>query len=63
MSPDCRRQKKRITAVVLIGQTEDSRISVRLLELVEPSRDDVDEDEDEDVCDHMKRSGVYQARI
>jgi len=40
--------------VILIGQTEDCRISVQLLELVDQPRSDVDEDDD-GVCDHMKR--------
>lgn len=44
----------RITAVILIGQTEDIRISVRLLELIDQPRDD-----DDDICDSMKRVYMY----
>jgi len=42
--------------VILLGQTEDSRISVRLIERIDhPTNDNGDEDDDDDICDPMKR--------
>lgn len=43
--------------MILIGQTEDIRISVRLLELVDQPRDD--DDDDDDTCDSVKRVYIY----